>query len=167
MRRADEPLEEERRALRVLCGGIGIIIGATVLGSALVGLTIGIASAGALIDAHGTTGLWAREIAAQAAQFAESRSLPEYTQSAIRTAKTMGSAALAELRVFADLKPVRSITLRLSTWAALLWARVHAWAKGVGLTVRLQSLWRASHVDDFLAQCRENIEQRRRAQGMA
>jgi len=167
MRRADEPLEEERRALQIICGAVGLLVGSRFLGSALLGLTFGIASAGALLSAGGTTGLWAREIGWQASQFAESRSLPQFTESAVRMAKTVGDATLAELKVLSDLEPVKRSRVQISAAAQTLWSRLRAWADSSGVTERLRAAWRASHMEDWYERAKQNIEQRRRAQGLA
>ena len=82
-------------------------------------------------------------------------------------AKTVGDAALAELKVLSDLEPVQRSRVQISAAAQKLWSRLRAWADSSGLTERLRAAWRASHIEDWYERAKHNIEQRRRAQGLA
>lgn len=137
MRRADEPLEEETRALQVVMGLLGFIIGPRILGSSIVGMVLGATAGGALVNAGGTTGLWAREIGWQAHQFADRRSLPELARNVGNTASKIAAAASAEFKALAAQPTVSNLKTRFVSLVISGWARMCAWADSTGLSVVL------------------------------
>ena len=80
LKRADGPSEEETRSLQIIIGVFGWLIGPRFAGSAVMGALCGYTAGAALVNAGGSTGLWAREIGWQAHQIAARNRVPELAQ---------------------------------------------------------------------------------------
>jgi hypothetical protein len=167
MRRADTPSDEEERTLQIICGGIGVVLGPRLVGSSLVGLVLGAATATALANAGGRTGLWAREIGWQAAQFADKQSFAQLGRTSRRKAGELFRAGLTQMQMFANLDTVSDMRRRAAAQIVQSWSIVRGWADSCGLSTRLVALWNASRVGDFLELCANNIEQRQEAMQQA
>jgi hypothetical protein len=165
MRRADTPLDEEKRAMQVICGVVGMVIGSCLLDSALVGMAVGVYAAGGLVNAGGSTGLWARELGWQAAQFAERLSLPTLMSNALSKAAQFFSLVMKELKAFSNLEQVQSMRQSAVAFMEPYALKARTWADGCGLSGGVQRVWNASRIGEWLELCATNIEKRRKQQG--
>lgn len=106
MKRADTPLDEEVRGLRLACGAVGVVFGPLIIGSSIVGLVLGLIASAYLIQAEGAKGLWAREIGAQVAakiawvkSEAEARNITGVLDTARAKARAVYDTAAHEVRM--------------------------------------------------------------------
>ena len=160
MRRADDPLEEEVRAMQAICIVLGILVRPG--GSNIIGGTLGYFSGTMLVNAGGTTGLWAREIGWQTAQFASGVADGAHLRAArAKVAEWQNASAPLLVAAFAEVRAVSlkvwsasevtALRTRVASRAALWWASAVAWASANGLAARLQALWTASRLGASIA----------------
>lgn len=166
LRRADEPLDEEKWALQLVLGSLGVFIGPIIFGSALIGLAIGLAGASALINAGGTTGLWAREIGWQVSQLFDKVRTRKLVSDARVQAIQYWGLARTKLSDIASQSQVVELRTQFASLVRTWWSKVLGWATACGLRASLEKLWGASRIGEWLAYCNENVAKRRREGGL-
>jgi len=154
MRRADEPMVEEVRSLQLILGGIGLVVGPRMGGSAFMGALCGVTAGAALVNAGGSTGLWAREIAWQAHQFGEGKRLPELAGNLRTTAVQASNMICTELKSLAAQPMVADARGR----CVATWIKCRSWAESSSLLAPV-----ILRVSQWLVHSKKNIERRRRA----
>ena len=146
--------------VQALGGCLGVLLGPRLVGSALVGLILGIAGATALVGSTSVAGMWARELGWQSAE--KVRELREKLSSNTPPLRSAVAGLLAE--VAEGLRAMdKALGARAKLWALWLrcWTPVKAKADATGLSQQVASLWAASALPAWLEQCSANIEKRR------
>ena len=176
MKRADEASPEELRAVQIVCGAVGVTLGARIVGSHLVGLALGVLLGGALARARGPRGTQARELGAQlvelyaagrgraavllssAREAAEARDLPEQWERVRKAAARALTTACTEAR---ELDASVGASSRVVSWGRKGCAPLLAWSARIGLSARLAALWASSGGEAWAARFAARVEERR------
>ena len=153
-------------------GALGVIVRPG--GSSLLGLTLGILAGAMLVNAGGTTGLWAREIGYQTAQFANRRPAEAIRAARAKVAVWRESsspavaAAATELREgitkIWDAPKVTAMRTRAVDAFSAWWSTLLAWAASIGLSARLSQLWAFLRLGEWLSYTNARILERRQKQ---
>ena len=174
LKRADGPSEEETRSLQIIMGVFGWLIGPRFAGSAVMGALCGYTAGAALVNAGGSTGLWAREIGWQAHQIAARNRVPELAQNVTTTAQRIARATASEMKTLSAQPTIAEARAALIAMVAAAWDKARAWADTSGVAASLLSLRVATlallapvlkSLEQWIQRSRENIELRRKSAG--
>jgi len=167
MKRADEPLPEEERAVQIVCGGVGAIFGSRLTGSSLFGLGLGVLAGSALANDKGSSGVWARELGCQLSEAARRladearrREIPKLVGDGKAAALRLYRGLAAELRALDEALGARA---KARSFGSAAWSRTVTWSDKVGLTPRVASLWTASRLELAWERLQTGVSKRRRA----
>ena len=188
MKRADDPLEEELRALQIIGGLLGSILGPRIVGSSVIGITLGVLGGRALAYQPGAAGLQARELGWQLSQAvvgqrergeqalgllrreSETRGLPELWNSTRAAAASLVAGVVSEARAAEESLGLR---VKATAFVTRCWEQLCAWAASSGVSDKLTALRarvegsaayaRAStKLGAWYAEFNANVERRRR-----
>jgi predicted nucleic acid-binding Zn ribbon protein len=104
------------------------------------GALCGYTAGAALVNAGGSTGLWAREIGWQAHQIAARNRVPELAQNVTTTAQRIARATASEMKALSAQPTIAEARRALITMVAAAWDKARAWAETSGVAASLLSL---------------------------
>jgi hypothetical protein len=110
-------------------GVFGWLIGPRFAGSAVMGALCGYTAGAALVNAGGSTGLWAREIGWQAHQIAARNRVPELAQNVTTTAQRIARATASEMKALSAQPTIAEARRALITMVAAAWDKARAVGK--------------------------------------